>query len=487
MGTPRWTSSAAAMGRGLLAFVSIALVACALNPATGRKQLSFFSESYEIELGAEVDREFLTTSREYEDAGLHRYVAELGGRLAAVSERPDLPWTFRLADDEIVNAFALPGGRIYVTRGLLAHLNREAELAGVLGHEIGHVSARHAVNGLSRELAITAGVLAGLALFDVDDDAQAIAALGLGLLFLKFGRNQERQADELGVRYAERAGLDPWGVVDVLRVLEQVSRAQGDGWFPVWLSTHPDPEGRWQRLAAETGLDPAPRPGAVQPEVDAFLDRLDGLVYGPDPRHGVIRGNVYVHLRDRFQWTLPAGWEVERQGQMVAAGNAEQNGQVVLLPRLAATEREAAAAFAAEDGVRAGESWDENLGGLAARLVRFDGGLDGEEVRGLAAFVRTPARVVSVLGVSASDSWSRNQLELERSVRSIGRVADPQHRAAAPDRLAIVTLDRSMTVGEIARRYSPQEEPAVLALLNQVDVDAPLPAGRRVKTIRAGR
>ncbi len=464
----------------------VVVAACAVNPATGRKQLSFFGHAEEIELGAEVDREFLSTSDVYDDPALESYVAGLGRRLAAVSERPDLPWTFRVVDDPIVNAFALPGGFIYVTRGLLAHLNREAELAGVLGHEVGHVTARHSVHGLSRDLAIAAGVLAGLALVEADETAQTVAVLGLGLLTLKFGRNQERQADQLGVRYAERAGLEPHGVVDALRVLQAVSQAQGDGWFPVWLSTHPDPDNRWQRLAAETGLGPGRPASELEPEVDDFLARLDGLVWGPDPRNGAVRENAYVHLRDGFRLSFPAGWKIQREGQTLAAADAAGEALLWLQPQLQKSESEAAAAFSEQDGIAVQESWSETLGGLAARLVRFDATVEERRMRGLAAFVRTPRRVVAVLGVTPADLWPERRAALESAVRSIGGVGPGEDRAAEPARLAIVTLDRTMTAREIAGRYSPGVEPATLALLNQVGLDEPIRAGRRVKTIRAG-
>ncbi len=164
------------------------LTACSINPATGNSQLAFFDEAEEIALGAEVDRDFLANFRRYEDPELEAYVAALGHRMAAVSERPSLPWSFHIVDDEMVNAFAVPGGRIYVTRGLLAHLTSEADLAGVLGHEIGHVTARHSVNALSRELAIGLGAAVGLALLDVGEAGEEVASLGLGLMFLKFSR-----------------------------------------------------------------------------------------------------------------------------------------------------------------------------------------------------------------------------------------------------------------------------------------------------------
>jgi predicted Zn-dependent protease len=469
----------------LLATVGSGLTACAINPATGQSQLSLFTEAEEIELGAEVDREFLSNSRRYDDPALEAYVASLGHRMAAVSERPDLPWSFHIADDEIINAFALPGGPIYVTRGLLAHLESEAELAGVLGHEIGHVTARHSVNGLSRDLAITLGVAAGLALFDIGETGELVSSLGLSLMLLKFNRNQERQADQLGVRYTERAGLDPHGVVEVLRVLQAASQSQDDGWFPAWLSTHPDPDRRWQRLAEETGLAPGKPP--TDAEINEYVSRLDGLVYGPDPRNGVFEGNAYIQHRDGFQMRFPTGWEIEREGQTLAAQSSTEDAIVMLLPQLVETVNEAVEAFESQDGVSIDKSWNETLGGLPARFANFRILEDEETTWGSAAFVRTPGKVVAILGLAEYDAWSRHGKALRRSMRSIGHVTQPNRHQTRPAQLKIVSLPRAMNARQIAKRYSPGTEPATIALLNQVTIDQPIPAGRKVKVVRTVR
>lgn len=462
------------------------LAACAVNPATGNSQLSLFDEAEEIALGAEVDRDFLTNFRRYDDPELEAYVAALGHRMAAVSERPSLPWSFHIADDEIVNAFAVPGGRIYVTRGLLAHLTSEAELAGVLGHEIGHVTARHSVNGMSRDIAISLGAAVGLALLDVDEAGQELASLGLGLIFLKFSRSQEQQADQLGVRYMQRAGLDPHGVVNALRRLQEVSHAQSDSWSPVWLSTHPDPDKRWQRLAEQTGLGPGGMPTTV--EIHAFATRMDGLVYGPDPRNGTLTNNTFMQLNDGFQITFPAGWSVEREGQTVAAQSTSADAMVMLLPQQAKTVHEAAGAFGQEDGIEVQKWWDEARGGLPARHLNFklDEG-DGQPVWGTVSFVQAPGRVVAAFALAEYDAWSRHGQALRASLASITRTADLGKATPRPARLGIVTLSKAMTIRQVGQQFSPRTAPETLALLNQVGVDQSLPAGRTVKVVRPGR
>src|SRR6185437_8385537 len=180
----------------------------------------------------------------YPDAALQAYIKQFGARIAATSERPGLPWTFRVVDDPAVNAFAIPGGFVYVTRGLLAHLTNEAELASVVGHEIGHVTARHTVAAMSQQQLIGLGLAAGsMASSQVAKYAGA-ANQALGILYLKFSRDDESQADQLGLRYMQRASYDPRQMPEVFRMLDRLSSADGGARLPTWLETHPSPANR---------------------------------------------------------------------------------------------------------------------------------------------------------------------------------------------------------------------------------------------------
>jgi len=266
------------------ALLPLALAACATNPATGHKQLSFFGEEQELAMGKEADAGIQQQVGLYRDEDLARYVADVGGRLAAASERPYLPWRFLVLDDPTVNAFALPGGYVYVTRGILAQLDSEAELAAVLGHEIGHVTARHGVHAMSQQILATAAVGTAAVVLDPEhaDDWFAVGSLTLGLVFLQHSRADERQADDLGLRYLLRAGYDPREMPPVFEMLERVAEQEG-GRLPVWLSTHPDPGSRAERLAKEVAAAEANGERLAVPRVehDSFLAKLDGLVYGP--------------------------------------------------------------------------------------------------------------------------------------------------------------------------------------------------------------
>src|SRR2546422_8512418 len=227
------------------------VAACATNPATGARQLMLVRESQEIAMGSDYDKQVVASIGLYPDSGLQRYIQQFGTRLAATSERPDLPWTFRVVDDPVVNAFALPGGFIYVTRGIFAHLNSEAELAGVVGHEIGHVTARHSASQMTKQQLAQVGLVIGTVASPEFGRYSGLAGQALAVLFLKYSRDNERQADDLGLRYMRRVNFDPREMPHVFEMLTRVSHAQGGGRVPEWLATHPHPENRRGRIEEE--------------------------------------------------------------------------------------------------------------------------------------------------------------------------------------------------------------------------------------------
>jgi predicted Zn-dependent protease len=234
-------------------------------------------------MGREADEEIVASVGLYDDPLLQDYVQDLGMEIAAASERPGLPWSFKLLDDPSVNAFALPGGYVYVTRGLMTHLDSEAELAATIGHEVGHVTARHGVNQMSKQILASVGLEVAAILDDDIADWAFAGHVGLGLLFLQHGRDDERQADDLGLRYAMRAGYDPRQMSELFGVLEAVSKVEGVGRLPSWLSTHPDPGARRKRVEEQVAQMEAKLEGDfsnTRIERDSYLERLDGMVFG---------------------------------------------------------------------------------------------------------------------------------------------------------------------------------------------------------------
>ncbi|MFG0292694.1 MAG: M48 family metalloprotease [Phycisphaerales bacterium JB050] len=227
---------------------STLLGACTTNAATGRTQLSLLSRTDEISLGQEAAPELIIAyGGEVPSAELQAYVTNIGMKLAAQTEgdNPSLPWSFIFLNSDVINAFALPGGQVFITRGLVERMDNEAQLAGVLGHEIGHVTARHANNRIVRQTGLSIAVALGTAVINPESEEMQMLVNGLvtgaGVYALTFDRGQESESDRLGMRYMSKAGYDPTGQLQVMHILKDASSGASQ---PEWLSTHPLPQTR---------------------------------------------------------------------------------------------------------------------------------------------------------------------------------------------------------------------------------------------------
>lgn len=457
--------------------------ACAVNPATGERELSLVSRDQEIAMGRQADPDIVAQMGLYPDSAVQRYVRELGLALAARSERPDLPWTFRVLDDPTVNAFALPGGFIYVTRGILVHLESEAQLAGVLGHEIGHVTARHGANRMSRAQLAQLGMGLGMVFSEEFRRFGGLVEQSLGLLFLKFGREDEHQADELGLRYMTRLGYDPAEMASVMRMLDQNSAlyAQG-GRVPEWLSTHPDPGNRVERIRGIVADTPE-YASATTVEREALLARLDGVTYGDDPRAGFVRDGVFHHPDLAFRLTPPAGWQVMNGTSQVRM--APEDGAAVLELSLTADAPEAAARqFAGQDGVDAGAARSSRVNGLPAVILPFEAATGDGNLAGEMTWIRYDGRTYALMALSTRGGWSGVAPTMRASVNSFQRETDREILQVEPRTVDIVSLpDPTPWQVFLSRHPSEAEEPQV-AVLNQVEVGSPLQAGPAKRVVR---
>jgi predicted Zn-dependent protease len=459
---------------------------CAKNPATGELQLSLVGEEQEIELGRRADVDIVSALGLYPDEGLQRYVQELGKRLAASSERPDLPWTFRVLDTDVVNAFALPGGYVYVTRGLMAHLDNEAELAGVIGHEIGHVTARHSVERLSQAQLAGLGLGVGTILLPRGSEVGSAAEAGLGLLFLKFGRDDERESDDLGVRYMVREGYDPRQLVSVFQTLGRVSAAEGAGPVPSWLATHPAPEERMARLEDQVNALAARMP-EPRVEREGYLAQVDGMTFGEDPRAGFFEGTTFHHPALAFSIDLPRNWQTVNEPQAVGAASPAQDAVVQVTLARGDSPSAAAQEFFAEAGIEpSGEpAAPIGRGDSVARTFRVTD-QQGTELAGIAAFVAHRGQVFQLLGISIAGAWDERSSAIASSLQSFRALTDPALLKRGPDRIDVVEVPERMTIAEFSRRYPSSVDVATLARINQAQPDTSVRAGTELKRVVAG-
>lgn len=456
--------------------------ACATNPATGQRELMIISESQEIAMGREYDPQIVASMGLYPDTALQQYVARLGQRMAAQSERPRLPWTFRVIDDPVVNAFAVPGGFVYVTRGILAHFSSEAQLVAVLGHEIGHVTARHSAAQMSRQQLAQIGLVAGSIASERFAQMADVAGAGLGVLFLKYGRDDENEADALGLRYMRRSGHDVREMPGVFAMLASLSGGGEAEAIPSWLSTHPTPADREARMSRAIAALPADSVGTII-ERDGYLRRLDNVVYGVNPRNGYFVGSRFNHPDMRFTLTFPSGWTTRNETQAVVAMSSERDAAVQLTLSKASSADEALRAFTSQQGLQAGTAQRPAISGFSSTAAPFAALVESDTIRGRVMFVEHNGMVFQLLAYAPSARWAARQAAAEAALRSFAVLTDRAALDIQPQRLQIVQVDRASSIDELRRRRPSPLSAEQLALLNQVRVGEVLPAGRLVKWV----
>jgi predicted Zn-dependent protease len=428
----------------------------------------------------------------YDDQALQEYVSEIGLRLAKTSERPNLPWHFAIVDSPAVNAFALPGGYIYLARGILPFLEDEAQLAGVLGHEIGHVTARHSAQQYSRATGAQLGLLLGSIFVPAVRPFGQLAQAGLGVLFLKYGREDELQADSLGVRYTSRNGWDPAGVAGMLSTLDRLEETTTEKGVPNWLATHPAPADRVERVQAavkEASVDAA----ASKPvDRNDFLRRIDGLVYGDNPDQGVIRGNNrFLHAGLRFSLDFPSGWDVNNSASQVVAKRPGANVFIVLQlvqqPNGRTVEQIALNAMG-QAGFQAREGSRTTINGLDAFLGTYDGTLEDLGRVGVrAAHILHDRNVYMVAGLAPAQIFNEAERELTSTARSFRALTAAQAEDIRPNRIDLYTVREGDTWESIAQRQSEGlVKPTTLAIMNGRVITDRLRPGERLKIVVAG-
>ena len=481
--TPRRTAAA-------LTFVfslAIALAACATNPVSGKRELSFMSEAQEIAIGQQSDAEVRREMGVYDNPELQRYVSDIGLRLAALSHRPNLPWTFTVVDVPAVNAFALPGGFIYITRGILPYLDDEAELAGVLGHEIAHVTARHAAQQYTR--ATSGGI--GLAVLGIFVPATQpftdLASLPLNVAFLKYGRDDENESDRVGMDYAAKGGWDPTGVPHFLSTLARIDTLNEQG-VPNWLSTHPEPAARVtdaQPIAAKLAS-----PSSAAKNKDEFLQQITGIVVGDSPTDGIVRGNAFLHPALRFALEFPDGWEVMNTPNQVAAHEPGQQHFMLLQQVDQARGRSideigqramASAGFKPVDGQRL------DINGLDSFVGVYQGSISGVgQVTMRAAHIAVGRSVYLLGGFAPRDGFARVDREIETAIKSFRPLTAREADAIRPNRLDFYTVRAGDTWQSIASRGKGLVRASELAIMNDREVNEQPVAGERIKVVVEG-
>ena len=474
----------------VFAAMLLGLGGCSTNPATGEQSFTaFMSPQEEVRIGAEQHPRILQEfGGAYDDPDVGGYVAAIGGQLAAVSERPDLRFTFTVLDSPVVNAFALPGGYIYVSRGLMALANNEAELAGVVGHEIGHVTARHAAERYSRS--VIAGLGAGLLGAVVGDRAVAEALnTGAGLYLRAYGRENEFEADILGLRYMTAIGYDPNAVASFLSSLREQttlearlagSDADPDGFS--LLATHPRTIDRVREAQRAAGTTQSGRLNG-----DAYLQQLDGMLYGDAPEQGYVRDRSFLHPILRFTFTVPPGFALLNGPDRVVARNRAGvlisfDGDTVQ-PGLAMTEYLARSRWSQQLRPTSIEALSVNGLDAATAVSRLQSSNGPVEVR-LVAYRATGNRLYRFLFVGKPGEMRRLETDLRRTTYSFRLLSEAEADALNPLRLRIHRVGPGDTLETLAALMAPGPQQAErFRVLNGLAPGQRPEAGRLVKYV----
>jgi len=464
---------------------------CARNPVTGGRQLALISEGQEIAIGRESHPEIVAEFGIVEDQALQSYFSGIGLEIARVSHRPELPWTFTVLDSPVVNAFALPGGFIYLTRGILAHMNNEAEMAAVLGHEIGHITARHSVTQISQQQLLGFGLGLGSIFSPTFRRLSSLAETGLAIMMLKYSRDHERQADQLGIQYMAQAGYDPSQMSRFFQLFVGMSAGEGDA-IPDWLSSHPAPPDRLETTAAAAEKIRRENPGRqYKINADPLMAHIDGMVFGENPREGFVQKNRFLHPDLRFQLDFPQGWAVRntRSSVTFAAPGEKAVMQLTLVsPTEAQTPEAAGAAVARREGIRLMDGSSLRINGNAAYMGRYRAQTDSGTIEILAAFISYGNNIYRLAGMTPTAAYSSYAQPFESSMRSFRELSDARILSVQPDRIRIYRAQKGQTLRSIAQAQAPTRTTLEeLALLNRLDPDQALSANAPVKLIRPGR
>jgi predicted Zn-dependent protease len=470
------------------------------NPATGEMQYTTLSPAQEKQIGAQqhplILQEF---GGEYQDPELQAYVDEVGNRIAAASDLPDSEFTFTLLDSEVANAFALPGGYVYITRGLLALAENEAEMAGVLGHEVGHVTARHAAQRQTQ--ATGAGLLAtlgtiGAALFGGEmagQLAQQVAGVGAQAYLAGYSREQELEADQLGIRYMAQAGYDPQGMATFLRKLNDDAELQqklagrggeaGTGWF----ATHPRTLDRVEQAAQEIGG------GGGRLGRDTYLAEINGMAYGENPEQGVIRGREFIHPGLGFAFEAPPGFQLintpqavigrDRAKRQMVFALADPRGQTlesyVAGPGLQQVARLAQAEVSAPHGVQTFKV--DGMSGASASATLRQGNALADV--GLAA-IDAGESAYQFIFLSPGQMSREEARAYRTTIESFHRLDERETARLEARRIQIVRVEPGQGAAQLAERMkvdaAPREQ---FAILNHLALEDGLTPGEQVKLV----
>lgn len=471
----------------LLALLAL-LQGCAQNPATGESNFVTMSERQELELGREYSQEIAKQYPRYPDEKLQAYVQQVGERVAQHSHRSNLTYHFTVIDSPDINAFALPGGYIYIHRGLLAYLSSEAELAAVLGHEVGHVTARHSVQQQSQSQAW--GILGQAVAIGTGVGAAADITSALGSTIVRgYGRDMELQADGLGAQYLARAGYDPQAMIEVVEVLKsqddyardearKAGKPEPTSSYHGVFDTHPGNDKRLQEV-----VGPARALATGQQEVgrDVFMQHLAGLPYGDSEATGIRRGQQFYHAELDFTFSAPPGWSLLNRPDAVIAHSTDENAFIaVVLEKVKPGQTPQQFIRSKVSGSLADERELQQSG-----LQGYTAIIPGRPAKRVAVVYKGNSAYVFIASVKAPASLQTEDENFLKVINSFRPLRAEERKLAQPLRLQLVRATSAQTMTELAQGSTlPGNAESRLRLLNHLYPSGEPSPGDWLKVVR---
>jgi predicted Zn-dependent protease len=475
------------------------ITACVVqrNPVSGNKRALAYSWDKEVEIGTQADSEISAQFGVYDDENIQDYIDQIGQEMLEVSHmrREDTdpkfkntPFTFRVLNSPVVNAFALPGGYVYVTRGLMTHLNNEAQLAVVVGHEIGHVAARHASQrALSQtisQIAVVGGSILGQELLGLPGRSlMNLSSQAAQLILLSYSRDHERESDQLGVEYSARQGYLAAEGAEFFTSLKRISEKSGQP-IPTHLSTHPDPGERekniprmaeeWREKGFEQTIE----------NKDKYMNLIEGMVFGENPREGFVKNEAFVHPDLEFRFPVPGGWQVINQPTQVAMVSPSEDA--VMIMRIDSESTSAAASvrsFMGQEGITlVDEGQAMSSGEWTAYEAEATATSNGNELGLYVYAVEFQDNIYRFINYSAMSAFDNYLKTFQRTTGQFDRLTDQSILNINPVRLKVVEADRRAPFREFLPDPIPMDhQPLDLAILNQVNLDEMIEPGQKLK------
>lgn len=475
---------------GMLLIAGI-IAGCATNPVTGKKQVAFISEAQELAMGQEADPQIVAQFGIYPDSSLQRYMNDMGQRMARISHRPNLKYTFRVVDSDVINAFAVPGGYVYFTRGIMAHFNNEAQFAGVLGHEIGHITYRHTVSQQSRQMLSQIGLIGAMIVKPELGQFAQQASQGLQLLMLRYDRGAESESDEVGVEYSSKIGYDAREMAKFFTTLQRQQEKSGQQ-IPEFLSTHPDPGNRQvrvnqlaQKYQAEHNV---PNP---QVNRNTYLNRINNIVYGEDPRQGFRENNVFYHPELKFQFNTPAGWRYNNSPAQVQFAPEDGNALLFMTAGQGKSLQEAAQNLVQQAQLQVTQNQSITVNGLpviamVANQVQQNQQTGQAQVAATALIylIQYNNLIYQFIGVSAPTNFNSYSITFQSVMQSFKTLTDSRVINIKPERVAIKTVNTAGTLQQVLASFGmPANKMEELSILNGMKLTDAVAKGTLIKIV----